>query len=168
MGYAALAPDSSCDELFVYKSDRYLDYPNLGTEGASLAKYDEATGALGVVGPTDYPVGELTGTGDARLLTFATVSTSLAVLVELDKGSGAEYDHTELQGLDITSAFAFGFWGGDIYFFTETAPQSGTSKVTKLDHDGNEGGGLSTYNADTGLRIIGAGVSTCASFVPPG
>jgi hypothetical protein len=40
--------------------------------------------------------------------------------------------------------------------------------LTRLDYDGNDGGGLSVYNANTGLHIPGAGVSTCASFVPPG
>ena len=63
---------------------------------------------------------------------------------------------------------AFGFWGGDVYFFTETTPLSGVSKVTRLDYDGNEGGGLSVYNPNTGIHIPGAGVSTCASYTPQG
>ena len=48
------------------------------------------------------------------------------------------------------------------------SPASGVSKVTKLDYDMNEGGGMTTYNPNTGIHIPGAGVSTCASFVPPG
>jgi len=168
MGYSVVDADSSCDELFIYKSDRYLEYPDFGPGGAELGQFDEAAAEIDLIGPTDYPVGELTGTGDGRLFTFAPVSAELAVLVELDKQSGAELEHTNLDGLDITNAFAFAFWGGDVYFFTETSPASGVSKVTRLDYDGNDGGGLSVYNANTGLHIPGAGVSTCASFVPPG
>ena len=168
MGYAVVDENSSCDELFIYKSDRYLEYPNFSPGGAELAEFDKATDSLDIVGATDYPVGELTGTGDGRLFTFAPVNASLAVLVELDKATGAELEHRNLDGLDITNAFAFAFWGGDVYFFTETAPLSGVSQVTKLDYDGNEGGGLSVYNANTGIHIPGAGVSTCASFLPPG
>jgi hypothetical protein len=168
MGYATVTEASSCDELFVYKSDRYQEYPNFGPGGAELAEYDEAAGTLDIIGPTDYPVGELTGTGDARLFAFGPVDDQLAVLVHLDKNSGAELEHTDLDGLDITNAFAFAFWGGDVYFFTETAPMSGVSKVTRLDYDNNAGGGLAVYNADTGIHIPGAGVSTCASFEPPG
>jgi hypothetical protein len=167
MGYATVSANSSCDQLFVYKSDRYSEYPDFGPGGAELARYDEGAGALDIIGPTDYPVGELTGTGDARLFAFAPVSTELAVLVHLEKDSGAELEHTDLEGFDITNAFAFAFWGGDVYFFTETTPMAAVSKVTRLDYDGNDGGGLSVYNADTGIHIPGAGVSTCASFEPP-
>ncbi|MCA9704575.1 MAG: hypothetical protein KDK70_01860 [Myxococcales bacterium] len=167
MGYAVNDPDTSCDTLYIYRSDRYLEYPNFGPGGAALGRFDEATDTVVSIGPTDYPVGELTGTGDGRLFAFAPVSAQLAVLVELDKDSGAELEHTDLDGLDITNAFAFAFWGGDVYFFTETFPTSGVSQVTRLDYDGNAGGGLSVYNPNTGLHIPGAGVSTCASFVPP-
>lgn len=167
MGYAVTDPESSCDELFIYRSDRYLEYPNFGPGGAELGQFNEGSSQIDLIGPTDYPVGELTGTGDGRLFTFAPVDASLAVLVHLDKSSGAELEHTDLNGLDITNAFAFAFWGGDVYFFTETSPGSGVSKVTRLDYDGDTGGGLTVVNPNTGLHIPGAGVSTCASFVPP-
>ncbi|MCH9686107.1 MAG: hypothetical protein K0V04_32040 [Deltaproteobacteria bacterium] len=167
MGYAVVNADSSCDQLYIYRSDRYLEYPNFGPGGAELGQFNEATDAVDLIGATDYPVGELTGTGDGRLFTFAPVNANLAVLVNLDKATGGELEHTDLDGLDITNAFAFAFWGGDVYFFTETSPGSGVSQVTRLDYDGNEGGGLAVYNANTGLHIPGAGVSTCASFTPP-
>ncbi|MEM6291265.1 MAG: hypothetical protein AAGA54_08365 [Myxococcota bacterium] len=168
MGYATVSAGSSCDELFIYKSDRYLEYPNFSPGGAQLAQYDQVSDSLSVLGNTDYPVGELTGTGNGQLFAFGPVDASQAVLVELDKDTGAELENIPLPGLDITNAFAFGFWGGDVYFFTETFPNSGTSQVTRLDYDGNDGGGFSTYNASAGIHIAGAGVSTCASFTPPG
>lgn len=167
MGYAVVNEDTSCDQLYIYRSDRYLEYPNFGPGGAELGRFDEDSDSIALIGATDYPVGELTGTGDGRLFTFAPVSADLAVLVHLDKSTGGELEHTDLDGLDITNAFAFAFWGGDVYFFTQTSPGSGVSQVTRLDYDGNDGGGLSVYNPNTGLHIPGAGVSTCASFIPP-
>jgi hypothetical protein len=166
MGYAAVGESNDCDELFVYRSDRYFEYPNFGPGGAELGQYVEATSQIDVIGPTEFPVAELTGTGDGRLFAFAALGGNEASLINLDKNTGAKIEEIEL-GIDITNAFAFAFWGGDVYFFTETAPLSGVSKVTRLDYDLDEGGGLSVYNANTGIHIPGAGVSTCASFVPP-
>jgi hypothetical protein len=167
MGYSVQGLDSSCDQLFLYNSDQYIDYPNF-SGGSQLARWDENANDKVVLGPTDYPVGELTGTGDGRLYAFATVAMNESILVQFDKSDGTEIESYPLPGLDITNAFAFAFWGGDVYFFTETSPGSGNSKVTRLDLDENDGGGLTTANANTGLHITGAGVSTCASFVPPG
>ncbi|RMG94671.1 MAG: hypothetical protein D6705_15600 [Deltaproteobacteria bacterium] len=167
MGYAVTDPQSSCDELFVYRSDRYLEYPNFSPGGSQLGRYDDVAHVIDVIGDAAYPVAELTGTGDGRLFGFAAVSQGTAKLVEFDKDTAAEKASQNLS-IDITNAFAFAFWGGDVYLFTETSPLSGVSKVTRLDYDGNEGGGLSTYNPNTGIHIAGAGVSTCASFQPPG
>jgi hypothetical protein len=167
MGYAVVDQMSSGDELFIFKSDKYNEYPIFSPGGSHLGRYDEFQNTVSVVGPSAYPVAELTGTGDGRLFGFAAVDNATAVLVNFDKDTGDEIEHTDLN-LDITNAFAFAFWGGDVYFFTETSPGSGVSQVTRLDYDGNEGGGLSTYNANTGIHIPGAGVSTCASFTPPG
>jgi hypothetical protein len=167
MGYAVNGPDSSCDTMFVYNSDQYIDYPSFAPGGSQLARWDDAAVDKIVLGPTAYPVGELTGTGDARLFAFATVAMNQSILVQLNKADGSEVEATPLDGLDITNAFAFAFWGGDVYFFTETTPGATNSKVTKLDYDQNEGGGLSVVNPNAGIHIAGAGVSTCASFTPP-
>ncbi len=166
MGYSVDVPDGSCDTLYLYKSDQYINNPNF-VGGSELARWDEAASQLDVIGDADYPVAELSGTGDARLFGFATLEGGDTVLVELDKQDGSELASTPLVGLEITNAFAFAFWGGDVYFFTETFSGSGSSKVTRLDYDGTDGGGLDVVNADTGLHITGAGVSTCASFTPP-
>jgi hypothetical protein len=168
MGYAVYTALSSCDTLFLYNSDQYVDYPDFAPGGSQLARWDELAGNKVVLGETAYPVGELTGTGDGRLYAFATVAPNQSILVELAKGDGAEVESWPLAGLDVTHAFAFAFWGGDVYFFTETAPGFGVSKVTRLDLDDTDGGGLVVVESNTGLHITGAGVSTCASFVPPG
>ncbi len=167
LGYAVNGAGSSCDTLFVYNSDEYVDYPDFAPGGSQLGRWDDAAADKVIIGPTDYPVGELTGTGDARLFAFATVAQNQSILVQLDKADGSELEAIPLDGLDITNAFAFAFWGGDVYFFTEQSPGATTSKVTRLDYDGNDGGGLSVVNPNAGIHIAGAGVSTCASFTPP-
>ncbi len=168
MGYAVDGAASSCDTLFVYNSDQYSNYPDFVGGGSEFARFDTAEIDLTILGATDYPVGELTGTSDGRMFAIATVAVDQSILVQLGKSDGAELEATALDGLDITNAFAFAFWGGDVYFFTETSAGAPTSKVTRLDYDNNEGGGLAVVNADSGLHIAGAGVSTCASFTPPG
>jgi hypothetical protein len=167
MGYSVVSAGSTCDTLFLYNSDQYVDYPMFAPGGSQLAWWDDNGNDKIVIGPTMYPVGELTGTGDGRLYAFATVATNESVLVQLSKADGSEVQSYPLDGLDITQAFAFGFWGGDVYFFTETSPGFPTSKVTRLDLDGDQGGGLTIVNGNTGIHVTGAGVSTCASFVPP-
>lgn len=167
MGFAVDGNQSSCDTLFVYNSDQYIDYPNFVPGGSELARFDTNAIDTTILGPTAYPVGELTGTGDSRLFAFATVAADQSILVQLDKSDGTEVESIPLDGLDITNAFAFAFWGGDVYFFTETTPGAATSKVTRLDYDENDGGGLTVVNPDAGIHIAGAGVSTCASFTPP-
>lgn len=167
MGYSTTDPTSNCDDLFIYNSDRYTEYPDFGPGGSELARYDEISGMLEIVGPTAYPTAELTGSGDGQLLAFAAVDETSAVLAVLDKTTGAALEHVVLEGVDTGSSFAFAFWGGDVYLFTP-GEHGGRSQVTRVDHDQSDGGGTELYLADAGLLISGAGVSTCASFEPPG
>ena len=167
MGYATTDPVSNCDELFVYNSDRYTESPNFLPGGSKLARYEEGSGQLELIGDTEYPVAELSGSGDGELLAFAGINEVSSVLAVLDKGTGASLEDVALPGVDIGSSFAFAMWGGDVYLFTP-GDEGGRSKVTKIDRDGNEGGNVELYMADAGVLISGAGVSTCASYEPPG
>lgn len=167
MGYATRGT-SSCDNLYLYNSDKYTQYPNFESTASALAIWNAGDGDANPLGATNYPVAELTGTGDGRLYGFATVGQNRSNLVQFDKSDASEIEVVPLDGLDITNAFAFAFWGGDVYFFTQIAPGMTNSKVTRLDYDGNDGGGLRVIHESSGLHITGAGVSTCASFIPPG
>ena len=42
------------------------------------------------------------------------------------------------------------------------------SKVTRLDHDLTDGGGATVVVAETPVRFLGAGVSTCVPATPEG
>ena len=84
-------------------------------------------------------------------------------LIEFDKTNAQILETVPFADFPLTSAFAFAFWGGDFYFFTEgNVPYS---KVTKLDYDGDKQ--LSVVNPMAPIRIVGAGVSTCAPVLPP-
>src|SRR5690606_8537571 len=107
------------------------------------------------IGPINYDGGELTGTGDGRLFAFAG---SPAKLIEYDKDT-AEVVATEQLNMSLTNAFAFGFYGGDFYLFTEANGNPGVSKVTHYDYDDTKA--LTQVVAQAPIRIVGAGVSTC-------
>ena len=81
--------------------------------------------------------------------------------------TGEKIEQQNLDGLELTQAFAFAFWGGDFYFLTKndepTYPKR--SKVTRLDYDGD--GSLTTINNETPIRVVGAGVSIRAPLIPP-
>ncbi len=166
MAFASNSAVDPCDKLYAHTFDDidWSEGPGVG----QLGRVDPKSLDLSPIGPINYNGGELTGTGDGRLFAFAGVPN--AKLIEYDKSTGGEKQVIDLGGLQLTYAFAFAFWGGDFYFFTEGGGFGSNSKVTKLDFDESDGNGqaLTTVNANAPMRIVGAGVSTCAPFVPPG
>lgn len=161
MAFVSKGPSSPCDTLYAHSFSGnvgFVEGPGAGMLGKLVDLRPTFISAI------DYDGGELTGTGDGRLFAFAGANP--AKLVEYDKDTGAVVETTPLTGLELTQAFAFAFWGGDFYFFTEAQELATYSKVTRLDHDGD--GTLETVNANAPIRVVGAGVSTCAPVVPPG
>jgi hypothetical protein len=118
MGFARLA--DGCSSLFAHSYS-----------GDGAFSEGPASGALGVIegdplrmrtlSAIDYDGGELSGTGDGHLFSFAGVSP--AKLVQYDPVTGAVVETVMLRGLSKTNASAFAFYGGDFYFFTEALPQ---------------------------------------------
>ncbi|MEW5741864.1 MAG: hypothetical protein AB1938_23315 [Myxococcota bacterium] len=102
---------------------------------------------------------ELTGTGDAKLWGFFPDSNQPRV-VQLDKETGKEmspsFAATPLTGFPL--AWAFAFWGGDFWIFLERDVDPSTN-VWRLN---GQTGAITNVSRDTGRRIVGAGVSTCA------
>jgi hypothetical protein len=167
MAFVSQGPHSPCDDLYAltYNDTVWSEGPGAGQLGRLDNYVPTAIGAV------DYNGGELTGTGDGRLFAFAGVDP--AKLTEYDKVTGDELETIPLTNLELTQAFAFAFWGGDFYFFTEEDQTGGTvvvpaqhSKVTHMDYDGSRA--LTTIVEQAPLRIVGAAVSTCAPFIPPG
>lgn len=158
--------DGRCEQLYLHSAegDDWFERPNAGL----LAVLDPEGASSKKIGPINFNGGELTGTADGRL--FALAGVPDAKLIEYDPKTAKVIKQTPLPGVNTSGAFAFAFWGGDFYFFTDTFANQGgafvlTSKVTKLDYDGS--GELSDHLEATPKRVVGAGVSICAPLDPP-
>lgn len=160
MAYVEHPKDNRCEQLYMHslESEKLEEGPNVG----KLGTLDPETMKVSMVGRINYSGGELTGTADGRLFAF---SGEPGRLVEYDPKTAKVIKTTPLGSLELTNAFAFAFWGGDFYFFTETIPGIGNSKVTKLDYKGD--GSLQVVESRTPLRVVGAGVSICAPLDEP-
>lgn len=166
MGFVSNSAVDPCDRLYAQHWDGVAGGFSEGPGYGKLGVFDPAALQVNTLGVNNYNGGELTGTGDGRLYAFAGAPSSK--LVQFDKTNGQAIETIPFNNFPLTSAFAFAFWGGDFYFFTEgNVPYS---KVTKLDYDDSDGGGklLTVVNPMAPMRIVGAGVSTCAPILPPG
>ena len=152
MGFVANAPGSMEDTLYVAGGSG----PGSGTN-ARLGTIDTNTLVLSPLAQlTGWP--ELTGTGLAELWGFFPDTTPPKV-AKINKTTGAEevvYPLSSLQG--EPEAWAFAFWGGDFWIFLKRSTDSSTT-VYRVD---GTNGNLTRAFPDTGRRIVGAGVSTCA------
>ena len=168
MAFVSKSAEDQCDQLY---GQHWNGVAGMFTEGPNFGKlgvFDPVQLFMSTIGSTNYNGAELTGTGDGRIYAFGGVPDSK--LIQFDKMTAKEIEVVPFPGFPLTNAFAFAFWGGDFYFFTNSVPDGigTTSKVTRLDYDKSEGGGLSTVNANAPILIVGAGVSTCAPVLPPG
>ncbi len=166
MAFVSNSQVDQCDNLY---GNTYNGIGGFG-EGPGAGDFltvDPETLQLSLLGDTTFNGAELTGTGDGRAFMFGGVNP--AKLIEVDKSDGTYVDVLPLGDLDLTNAFAFAFFAGDFYFFTESGLPGSNSKVTHLDYDDSDNNGvqdLTTVNAEGPIRIVGAGVSTCAPFQP--
>lgn len=170
MAFVSESLSDPCDRLY---GQHWNGQSGLWSEGPGVGKlgvFDPVLLQMNTIGPTNYNGAELTGTGDGRLYAFGGVPS--AKLIQFDKQTAQVIETIPFNNLPLTNAFAFAFWGGDFYFFTLADPNGigGNSKVTKLDYDDsdNSGKALTTVNMNAPIRIVGAGVSTCAPIEPPG
>ena len=146
MGFASDGPGSFSETLYIGKSD----YPY------TLASLDLENWQITPIGPISGAP-EMTGTGVGELWAFFAWASPPSV-AQLNKTTGAEGNQTVITTFDGTSAFAFAQWGGAFFMFH--APLSGSTSVWRL-YEGN----VENFMPNTGLRIVGAGVSTCAPTV---
>ncbi len=154
MGFATLGPNTTEDQLYIGNSD-----------SAELGTLDVATGAVQLIGNLPNQGGEFTGNANGELWGFFPYEDPPAVLY-LDKSNASVNQRVELDtlppiGAYSSAAWAFAFWGGDFFVFYQVDPPDSSTNVYKLAPEGQFG----LYIADTGLRVVGAGVSTCAPVI---
>jgi len=145
MGFATIGVGPA-EELFV-----------ASTANSLLGKIDvSGTFKLTTVAPFNPSIdrAELTGTGDGRLYAFFAPSTNDSAVAEVDKTTGKIIGEDDLLGTSQGDAWAFAFWGGYFYLFTDP----GTQQVVRWDPATKQALVVGGYSAP----IVGAGVSTCA------
>jgi hypothetical protein len=154
MGFSTDTAGSTAEALYLSNSLS----PKLG-------KVELTTGQVTVVG-NQPGAAEFTGNANGELWGFFPDQQPPAVL-QVDKSNGAiltTYSLSTLPPLGVGGyAYAFAFWGGSFYIFYQVDDYDTSTNVWKLD----AGGAVSKYIPNTGLRIVGAGVSTCAPVEPP-
>jgi hypothetical protein len=167
MAFVSNSESDACDRIYgnTYSGfGGFSEGPNIG----DFITIDPMTLKLSKLGKTNFDGAEGTGTGDGRAFLFG--GTGPAKLVEVDKKTGAAKQTLPLAGLEINNgAFAFAFFAGDFYFFTDSNNDFFASEVTRLDYDDSDGNGkqdLTQLTDNAPLVIVGAGVSTCAPVAP--
>ncbi|MBK7823890.1 hypothetical protein [Nannocystis sp.] len=161
MAFVANSVDDPCDKLHAHSA---IDPGLIGPDVGALGVIDPKTLVLSEIASIDYAWGELTGTGDGRLYAFQ--GQAPPHIAEYDKATGEVLGTWPLPGLENPDAFAFASWGGDFYLFM-THPDDfgvGLSQVIHVDFDESDGAGkaITTIVDEAPIRIVGAGVSTCA------
>jgi hypothetical protein len=124
-----------------------------------LATVDTSSFATATIGslPSIIAGPELTGTASGDLFAFYRdlSDPTSSFLGQIDRSTAAVVAQTALPGVQQGNGWAFGFWGGDFYFFTN--PSVGTIVQRFRPSDGSI-----VQVASTSSVIVGAGVSTCA------
>jgi len=160
MGFSSDTPQGTSETLYTCTANDQT------FTGGGLATISVPGFQLTPVG--DYTSGlageecELTGTGNADLFGFFATD-SPPKLAQITKTSGATPSPITLTGVDTTLSYAFSFWGGDFWFYTQGDGVGSTVTHYKYATDKS----FVTAIDDTGFTIVGAGVSTCAPLTPP-
>ncbi|MBZ5714113.1 hypothetical protein [Nannocystis pusilla] len=167
MAFVSNSEVDKCDRIYGNTYSGFGGYSE-GPNAGDFITIDPDSLILSKLGKTSFDGAELTGTGDGRAFIFGGQFPSK--LVEADKNTGAALSVLPLNGLEINNgAFAFAFFAGDFYFFTDSDNDLFNSEVTHLDYDDSDGNGiqdLTVLQQDAPLLIVGAGVSTCAPVQP--
>ena len=141
------------EDAATWQDDLYVANANL------LARLDTATWSLTTLGGLPSQ-SELTGNAAGELWAMLPLETP-AELVQLDKGNGQVLDSYGLWGFpdpfDIDT-FAFATWGGEFWVFVRSYGMGNSTDVYRVTATGV----LELVWPDSGMDVVGAGVSTCA------
>ncbi|TNE85897.1 MAG: hypothetical protein EP330_23450 [Deltaproteobacteria bacterium] len=145
MGFATENAETWRDELFLANRNQ-------------LARLDPMTGGLENLGALPSQ-SELTGNAAGELWAFLPLEMP-ARLVRLDKQTAAPVEGYSLPAFTTADldTFAFATWGEDFYLFMRFYGMGNSTDVYKVDANGT----MTLLAGDTGMDVVGAGVSTCA------
>ncbi len=159
-GYGQFGMGFSTNSAATTDETLYIGDTN-STTPSKLAKLDPA-GPVTAVGTMSGSGPEFTGNAAGELWAFFA-QTSPPSVAQIDKTTGKAIKSFPLPKLTASilispSAWAFAFWGGDYYIFLQGDADTSTN-VWKFTPSTST---VTKYIANTGFKIVGAGVSTCA------
>jgi len=139
--------------------------------GTAETLYVANATTLGVLDTTNWTISELggmssqaevTGLGNGELWAILPLETRM---VRLNKTNAAVLETYDLSANfpDIMNidTFAFAHWGGSLWVFIRESGMGRTTDIYKFDEAHN----FTRVAEDTGIVVVGAGVSTCAPIV---
>ncbi len=162
MAFVSNSESDACDRIYGNTASGQAEGNNI----ADFFAIDPVTLKVIPIGKSNYGTAELTGTGDGRAFFFAGANP--AKLIEIDKATGKNISVIPLPGVELGGAWAFAFFAGDFYFFTNSKGGPG-SEVTHIDYDDSDNNGIKDIKQivdNAPISIVGAGVSTCAPTAP--
>ncbi len=163
MAFVSNSAEDKCDQIF---GDQYTGIAE-GQNVADFFRIDPMTQQIVKLGKTNFGTAEVTGTGDGRVFLFAAKAFDTQ-LVEVDKANGALLSTIPLPGVKLGGGWAFAQFAGDFYFFTDGQSDS-KSEITHIDYDDSDNNGkqdITVVVNNAPLKVVGAGVSTCAPTLP--
>ena len=168
MAFVSNSAFDACDQMF---GDQYTGIGE-GADNATFFRVDPLNQQAILLGKSDFGTAEVTGTGDGRVFLFAAKNPDTQ-LVEVDRNNGNTLSSIPLPGVKLGGGWAFAFFGGDFYFFTDGA-SDGKSEVTHIDYDDSDMNGKQDIKVvinnavvqGANVKVVGAGVSTCAPTAP--
>lgn len=145
MGYATENGETWRDDLYV-------------ANRSTLARIDASNGQLVTVGALPSQ-SELTGNAAGELWAFLPLEQP-AQLVRLDKNNAEVLQNHSLPAFTTSNldTFAFATWGSEFYLFVRYYGMGSTTDVYRVSASGQ----MTLLAGDTGMDVVGAGVSTCA------
>jgi hypothetical protein len=146
MGYATDAAGTWRDKMYIANED-------------TLAVLDPSTWSVTTIGRIASQA-ELSGNADGELWAILPLER-VARLAQLDKSTGVELATIDLPAFPDPAnidTFAFATWNGKFYLFVRSYGMGETTVVYEVDGAGR----MSRIVDDSGLTVVGAGVSTCA------
>jgi hypothetical protein len=146
MGYSTKSEGTWQDDLYISNTNQ-------------VAKLDTNTWNLTPLGQLPSQ-SELTGNADGELWAMLPLEVP-AALMQIDTTTGNTVQKINLSGMPNPmniDTFAFATWGGDFWLFIRENGMGESTNVYKV----ASSGAMNKVAVDTGMNVVGAGVSTCA------
>ena len=152
-GFGAFGMGFATDSDTTWRDTLYIANDN------QLARMDTATWTVSPMGSLPSQ-SELTGNADGELWAILPLEEP-AQLVRLNKDTAAVEHTLHMTAMPdpyTIDAFAFATWGGDFWVFIRTYGMGQSTDVYRVTSTGH----TTRVAVDTGMDVVGAGVSTCA------